>query len=669
MNATSKQRKSLFFRSIKEKKLLLLGFFLWLLFSASMFLAYKNEWHLAMSQPQIVQTEGNTTNLTDKNRIYIDKTQVISQDIPINTAKELDSIALYLDAANVPNNTVLQIDLLNSTTNELLGSTMFNLSEHENIAFFNFPFNSSVSLKQNEHLTVQVSLVSSATNECHILLAPYDNTSHTKLHVNGIKENEIIPYQLTHKNYFQLKYFALAFYFGSTMVLFIVCISCARKKALEWIFVKCAFFLGILYLCVLPPFVVPDEQSHFATAYKESSKLIGEPTVDKDGKILIPTAAWENNRQVSKSGYLHFMEGACAKTALSENLISTRTALPSLHPGYIPQIFGITLARLLHLNSIQLLIMGRLFALIWYCFIMFWTIRFIPFGKLTIFIIGILPMTLQQIVSFNYDSVLFGLCFFLYSYLLKLIYTDAKITHKNILIIAGLIISLASLKFVYLPLLILALFIPYSKFGSKKKKGTIAGFSIILAVITILLTRLPAMQNALSTGEGAIKGTKISLGYCLQNPTIALQTFFRTIERNTSDYLFQMMGSSLGWLDTYIPNIIAVIFIIFILISTLQKRNASIQITTPIKYASILTFLGISAIIFVVLYLDWTSIGDSVIQGIQGRYFLPILPLIYIIAQNKNITIQKEFDYYIILFSTYLNCMTLYFVTLIAITR
>lgn len=658
-----------FFHCIKEKKILLIGFILLILFSCSMFLAYKNEWHFAMAQPQIIQAEGDVSEIKIDDHFLINDTQVVSQDIPFERTQEIQSIALYLDGLNIPDKTSLQIDLLKNPTNELLKSIKYNLSEQKKVDFSVFTFDKPILFQTDEILTVRLSLISNADNELYVISVPNNSASHTTLHIDSTKTNNIIPYQLTNGNYVHLKFFAFAFYIGGTLAILGICISCAKKRTLEWIFVECAFILGLLYLFILPPFSVPDEQSHFATAYVESSKILGEPTLDPEGKILIPSDAWNHSNQASKNSYLHFIHGTLNKTDSSEVLISTRTPLPTLHPGYFPQIAGITFARLLHLNSIQLLLVGRLFALTWYCFIMFWAIRFIPFGKATLFLIGILPMTLQQVVSYNYDSLLFGLCFFLFSYLLKLIYKDTKITYKNIIIIAGLIISLASLKFVYLPILILALFIPYSKFGSKRKKWILAGSSVGIGIVTILLTRMTTMQNALATGEGAIGGTKISLDYCLQNPSIVLQTFFRTIERKTSDYFFQMMGSSLGWLDTFVPQLIAVISIIFILISTLRRKSDTLSIPTSMKYASIATFLGISAIIFSVLFLDWTSIGDSLIQGMQGRYFLPILPMIYIIAQNRNITIQKEIDHYLILFSTYLNCMALFHVTLYALSR
>ena len=40
-----------------------------------------------------------------------------------------------------------------------------------------------------------------------------------------------------------------------------------------------------------------------------------------------------------------------------------------------------------------------------------------------------------------------------------------------------------------------------------------------------------------------------------------------------------------------------------------------------------LVILAIIALIFTSLYVQWTTVGSKSILGIQGRYFIPILPL------------------------------------------
>ena len=48
--------------------------------------------------------------------------------------------------------------------------------------------------------------------------------------------------------------------------------------------------------------------------------------------------------------------------------------------------------------------------------------------------------------------------------------------------------------------------------------------------------------------------------------------------------------------------------------------------------------------IFLVMYLQWTQTGNLTIDGVQGRYLLPILPMIMImlIPKNRKINLDEK---------------------------
>ena len=56
------------------------------------------------------------------------------------------------------------------------------------------------------------------------------------------------------------------------------------------------------------------------------------------------------------------------------------------------------------------------------------------------------------------------------------------------------------------------------------------------------------------------------------------------------------------------------------------------------------------------MLISWTEInqeiiadfGGPIIQGVQGRYFSPFLPYLFIIPNNSKIRIPKKFDPYIL---------------------
>lgn len=92
-------------------------------------------------------------------------------------------------------------------------------------------------------------------------------------------------------------------------------------------------------------------------------------------------------------------------------------------------------------------------------------------------------------------------------------------------------------------------------------------------------------------------------------------------------------------------------------------------IKKSVRYVSGAIFLFVSVLVMVSLLLDWTWIGSKTIQGIQGRYFLPVLPVGGLAISTGFVKVKKSICPYLMMIAIYLNCWTLYFVTLQAIAK
>ncbi|WP_455043051.1 DUF2142 domain-containing protein, partial [Leptotrichia buccalis] len=68
-------------------------------------------------------------------------------------------------------------------------------------------------------------------------------------------------------------------------------------------------------------------------------------------------------------------------------------------------------------------------------------------------------------------------------------------------------------------------------------------------------------------------------------------------------------------------------------------------------FIMLLVLLGIYIGISTALFVAWTPIGSEYIRGIQGRYFIPIIPVLAIFVSQKKIIINKDkLELYINLF-------------------
>ena len=662
-------RNILFF--LREKKLIVFCIVLWALISCSIFLSYRSEWSIAMSQPRIIQQEGEIDELSKDERIELDSDDCLVQKIE-SVSSEITGISLYLDARNVGTDSKLLISVSKENGEEIIQAWQFEFNIRREEGFYDFMFDKGIAIEEGEELQVSLETENLNGSRLYVYLTKSDNSG-TSLVLNNSEINgEIVPYKVFEGTYFTLKYLLIFLYVIMTVTLFGCCFLLIKKKRMESIFCCMLIAIGMLYMFILPPFVVPDEPSHFVTAYSQSSKLLGEQVYDENGKILVSSdKLWGDSlrqRKVSKEAYYQFFEGVLGKLENKMEMVSTRPPLTTKHPGYIPQILGISMARAINMNSEQILFMGRLFALAWYGFVMYWAIKLMPIKKTMLFIVGLLPMTMQQVVSFNYDSVLLGLCFFTISYILNLIYTDRKLKVYDWIIILLLAFSIASIKFVYLPIFGLAIFIPKDKFKTRKRKVIAAIGLIFFSMFVVICTRLLDYHEAMSlqtqTAEGA---TKISFDYCINNMFTVVGIFYRTLERQLPRFVSEMLASPLGWLDISLPVTIVMALALLLLISIIQKEGEMKAIKVSMRMYMIIRVLLITFLTMVVLFLDWTPLGATQIEGLQGRYFLPFLPLALLVFQNKNLFIRKSIDNYLILCLGYIHCLVVFFVSLIAI--
>jgi uncharacterized membrane protein len=98
-------------------------------------------------------------------------------------------------------------------------------------------------------------------------------------------------------------------------------------------------------------------------------------------------------------------------------------------------------------------------------------------------------------------------------------------------------------------------------------------------------------------------------------------------------YLETYIGR-LGWLDTGLPYGLLLFYAIALLILARLDYKPEIHFGLWRKFLSLTIFLGIFSALFFVFWLTWTPAGSGQIEGIQGRYFIPIVPLLLLILYN-----------------------------------
>lgn len=660
-----------------DKKYVLIAAGLWLLVSYSMFLAYEDEWFQARIRPKYISTYQNLMDSQDK-KVFLSNNMKISQSIKIDE-EEISGIALCFVAEQEMEKGTVTVEFLEKESNTILGSWVQEVEDiptedEDTIMYSDFVLNEELTIDKSSEYVINVSANGIQDDMLNITMVELTGESDVVMTVNGEKVPYVMEYKLSRGNHDILKYLQLAFYIGMAILVLTVVFMSLKNARIEWIFVAFVLIIGIMYMFLLPPYSVPDEASHFVSAYAQSSQLLGKEALDEEGLIIVADEKlWGSDDMHPNVGsYDKYFRGVLGIGKEPKNAnISTRTPISMDIACYFPQVAGISVARILNFNSEQLLYCGRLFSLLWYVFVMYWAIRKIPFGKMALFAIGSFPMTMQMVISYNYDSVLFGVCFLVVAYLMELIFKDRKVGWKDVLFLTVSACIIAKIKFIYLPIMGLALFIPKEKFGSMKRKIVDAVFVLGVSGVTVLVQKISVVQKlAAPHVTNALEETEaISIGYMIEHPVAIVNLFFRTFEHELTNYLTGMVASPLGYLELWVPTLVAFAFIGILLVSIWSEPQDRRDITLKIRIVSFVFAAIVAAMAFTAIICDCTPLNSQRIVGFQGRYLLPALPLAIILLKNKKAVISENVDKYLILFLSYLHCFMIFYISLVIVGR
>lgn len=318
--------------------------------------------------------------------------------------------------------------------------------------------------------------------------------------------------------------------------------------------------------------------------------------------------------------------------------------------GYLAQGFGIDIAKILDLNNIWMLWLGRLCNLILYSSFCAIAIKKAPIFKIPLLAVACLPLAIYQGASMSIDAFVNGsslltIAYFLYMYKRE----EKSLTWKNILIFFILSMVGGLTKVPYLALSFLIFLVPKIKFKTKNDY-LLSRFGILAIIIgTLLWTVGYATPHLTNSWRGSYfiehhVNAKDQINYLIENPdkitNLILQlpsTVFTVIEGYFSFGNLPPYGSkTLSWLYG----------IFFIGLSLFYPNN--LKISKKTRIGSLVIFLIIYLGIIIIQYLTWCSVGLPYITGIFGRYFIPLLSLIPIFLALNYRKHYKNIDIFIL---------------------
>ena len=221
-------------------------------------------------------------------------------------------------------------------------------------------------------------------------------------------------------------------------------------------------------------------------------------------------------------------------------------------PTKIPTVLAILIGRTLHLGTYPLFYLGRIFNAVCFVTCAALAYRITPFGKNVVVALSLLPMTLHLTASFSYDVGIISLGLLLTALVLKAMTSAETISRKHSLSIIVIAAMLAPCKVIYSTIILLALFIPSTKFPSKRSSLLFKAGVVIVPILMILILRIPSISAVANTTQdldvrGAETGHFYGLSFVLHNPLATAAIFARSFLEKGDFYWSTALGKY-SWL-------------------------------------------------------------------------------------------------------------------------
>lgn len=475
----------------------------------------------------------------------------------------------------------------------------------------------------------------------------------------------------------------------------------------ENIYLVLAVSCGLVLAVITPPFAgVPDEGAHY---WKSWSVALGQFSCSDGNQIPksayeLPSVNFPPAVKIPGVGTRYVFHDTVERLFDKDTGALTKggTAVCGTFPaGFLPQAIGLRVGRWLHLSALGDFYLARICNMLVSVFLVYLAIRIIPFGKIVLLFIGLLPMTMQQFSSFSYDALHISSCLLFIAYVVKLS-TESKeqLRPGEMALLLALGLVSVNVKLGYVGLAFLVFMLPESKFPTPKRYWlfstgyvganvlvffaayqafsgvgfTRAVFSAKMGFVGLLVLAALFLASKIETlkrhwrpatviavvgalivyaayllhsgadvGGGGSPGIDSSrqLSYVIRTPIKFLFLVFEAVYYRFNFYLESFLYKP-GWLTVSLhPG--WYVFLLTGMAFLLRNETEAVSLTRKQRFVALSVFFVNFLMVFLAQYLSWSNVGGNVIEGVQGRYWLCTAPLPIFFFYKSDFTFRHAY--------------------------
>jgi uncharacterized membrane protein len=417
-------------------------------------------------------------------------------------------------------------------------------------------------------------------------------------------------------------------------------VSTNPMSGVEKFFLFILIPFGIFIVFATPYNAGFDEEAHFVRVWQLSKfsinptnpvpypKIFHDPTYRRLAIIRpVEENFWD------KYGQIQFDEFGFVYDKITMAIYAPPLFLPQ---AIVMMVFG----HFFHFPAMVVFYLCRLAGLFSYGMLAWLGIRLIPWGKWILAILALSPMAVFQAATVSADSISNGIGFFFVGCVLA-IANKKDIAWKDFgyLAVSISILFLAKLNLIFLGLLPLLILSP-KKFRIKNGYFYLLAVTLILGGIEVLGWNIYAnSQFQIGAGEASPID---QIRFIFAHPIQFIATLFKHSFGKFWEYYTEWAGVY-GHNYWQVPKFTYIFFPLG-LFAALFSNHSDHNISPKNRLSLILVaLLGLGASI-IPFYLLLTPIGATHIYGVQGRYFVPILPSFFLAFAGLSKTKYQVFQ-------------------------
>ncbi|MBO0467772.1 DUF2142 domain-containing protein [Enterococcus plantarum] len=453
----------------------------------------------------------------------------------------------------------------------------------------------------------------------------------------GDREFQVSEMKKTNQFHFNvIRFFVLV-----SFVIFVVLIAKGTfKNRYEYFAFLTIILFGSLLSILMPVGQTMDERAHIL---KSISVAEGNLFFENGDKLELPAGFESMYKEEPYTAYEEFRDMYNKNTTketsvtIEEKKETSAVTYPFL--SYIFSGIGIKVAMLFQLPMIFYVWFARIFNVVAYGLLAFFSIKKMPYGKRVMAFFAVQPVMLYLAASVGVDALLVGVVMLGFAQIMRIRYEKSHIKLSEFILIASCFSMAIIIKVVYAPVLVLFFLLRRENFKNKKAQWILySTLSIILFIVALLVYKYSADMGINQWRLPNVDSDKQTVGI-IKNPISYLKMLTLFFSSNCISYLsatFGLMGYVLV-INPFVTllNICVWVFLCLFDYQEIQKeKNVYFTITEKMIVGfSILSMIILSA---TALYMTFTPVGADKVDGYQARYLTPMAFLAtYMLTSRK----------------------------------